>query len=38
MLGRVVRGLVMAVGAALGLQGCFSAAFLEDTCERLPGG
>ena len=28
----------MAVGAALGLQGCFSAAFLEDTCERLPGG
>lgn len=28
----------MALGAALGLQGCFSAAFLEDTCERLPGG
>lgn len=38
MLAAVVRGTVFAVSTALGLTGCFSASFLDDTCERLPGG
>lgn len=34
----MVRGAILVGLAALGVQGCFSAGFLADTCERLPGG
>lgn len=36
--GRVVRGAIAAALTVVGLAGCFRGSFLDDTCERLPGG